>query len=102
MIKSNSNCLITGSPSLKDCKTDETLVAFGNPHWSLDAAVWQDDHIVIFTLRKYPGKHMPIEVVATINCLEKVFELNDMIYPLTQIEQTLDNAIAWQCDSIAS
>ena len=60
------------TPSVLDKATGELLLSFKDSHWSLDAARWVSDSTVELTLRKYPGNHLPAQVVATQPAMTEV------------------------------
>src|ERR1700741_2899613 len=57
------------TPTLSDSESGETLIAF-DEQWSLDASEWRGDSVAL-TLRKYPGDHVPPQLVVSIDCLAK-------------------------------
>ena len=83
------------SPSLIDVQSGAALFAFNDVHWSLDAATWLSDSVVEWRLRKYPGNHLPIDLVVRIDCERRCVEFNGKDVPLASLESALDAAMTW-------
>jgi hypothetical protein len=84
-------------PTLSERASGETLLAFEDPHWSLNSAQWLGDSVVALRLRKYPGNHFPPEIAATIDCAARTAEINGRhVGSLTQVEHCLDASLEWR------
>lgn len=65
--------------------------------WSLDKAEWKTSEIVDITLRKYPGNHTPIELIAIIDCENQTAELGSHpAVPLAELERLLESRLTWK------
>jgi hypothetical protein len=85
------------TPSLFDKMTGEKLLAFQDSNWSLDAARWLSDTVVEFTLRKYPGNHLPVNVIATLDCANRTAKIGQTEIPLlAEVEAALERALTWR------
>ena len=83
------------TPTLSDTRNGEALIAF-DEQWSLDASAWRDDSVVALTLRKYPGDHVPADLVVDIDCLAKTATLGDIrIESLDRVQARLDAALSY-------
>jgi hypothetical protein len=85
------------TPSLLDKTTGETLLSFKDGNWSLDAARWLSDSVVELTLRKYPGNHLPVQVVAMVDCAKREAKIGEMeLRSLAEVEATLERMLTWR------
>lgn len=85
------------TPTLLDKMTGTTLLSFRDSHWSLDAARWVSDSIVELTLRKYPGNHLPAQVVATVDCVNRNARVGQgEATSLEEVEGALESALTWR------
>lgn len=83
------------TPTVVDTATGEALLAFADPHWSLDEADWVSEHVVHLWLRKYPGSHTPTGVLVTLDCVARTAQVDESVVPLRDVEATLDRALMW-------
>lgn len=83
------------TPSIVVSATNETLFAFRDACWSLNAAHWTAPERVSLRLRKYPGSHVPAEIPAEIDCSRKLARVGSVEVPLSQLEQALDAQLSW-------
>lgn len=82
------------TPLISVRATDERLLTFKNPHWSLDRAEWHGDSVVTLTLRKFPGDQARPDVQATVNCLARTAIVDGQaLDDLRTLEAVLDQAI---------
>ena len=85
------------TPTVLEKATGETLLAFKDGNWSLDAARWLSDSVVELTLRKYPGSHLPVNVIATLDCANRTARIAETeLRSLAEVEFALDNALTWR------
>lgn len=85
------------TPTVLDKTTGETLLSFKDGNWSLDAARWLSDSIVELTLRKYPGNHLPVNIIATLDCANRTARIGEKeVQFLAEVESALDNALTWR------
>jgi hypothetical protein len=85
------------TPTLLDKMTGTTLLSFRDSNWSLDAARWLTDSIVELTLRKYPGNHLPPQLVATVDCVNRCARVGNLeATPLEEVEAALERALTWR------
>ena len=85
------------TPTVMDKTTGETLLSFKDSNWSLDSARWLSDSVVELTLRKYPGNHLPAQVVATLDCANRNAKIGEtVVNSLTQVEPALEQALTWR------
>lgn len=70
------------------------LVAIEDTNWSLDTAAWSGDRLAM-TMRKYPGNHVPADIVVTIDCAAGTGEVANTTVPLAQLERAMDAALHW-------
>jgi hypothetical protein len=85
------------TPTLLDKSTGETLLAFKDSNWSLDAAHWLSDSTVKLTLRKFPGNHLPVNIIATLDCARRTARIGEKEFQsLAEVETALDNALTWR------
>ncbi len=85
------------TPAVLDKTTGETLLSFKDSNWSLDAARWLSDSVVEFTLRKYPGNHLPVNVIATLDCANKTARVGETeLGSLAEVELALERALTWR------
>lgn len=82
-------------PAMHDRVAGNELLTFDDPHWSLDAAEWRSDSIVALTMRKYPGNHRPVQVVAVVDCLARTADVSGTSVALERLEHSLDSALTW-------
>jgi hypothetical protein len=53
--------------------------------------------VVVLRLRKYPGNHIPPEVVTTIDCIAGTAEVEgNKVDSLAQVERFLEEALVWR------
>ena len=84
------------TPTLSD-KTGETLLSFKDSNWSLDAARWLSDSVVELTLRKYPGGHLPGQIVAVVDCAQRNAKIGPTeVQSLADLESALERALTWR------
>jgi hypothetical protein len=87
------------TPTLLDQVTKETLLAFKDSNWSLEAARWLSDTVVELTLRKYPGGHLPVQIAATLDCVHRNAKIGEtVVHSFAEIEPTLEHALTWRTD----
>ena len=85
------------TPTLRDKATGEILLSFKDSNWSLDAARWLSDSVVELTLRKYPGSHLPVHVVATVDCAHRNAKVGPVeVESLADLESALEGALTWR------
>jgi len=85
------------TPTLRDTTTGETLLSFRDSNWSLDSARWLSDSIVELTLRKYPGNHLPVDIVATLDCASRTAKVGSMeLQSLLEVESALEESLTWR------
>lgn len=85
------------TPTVLDKTTGETLLAFKDSNWSLDAARWVSHSVVELTLRKYPGNHLPVNVVATLDCASRTARVGQVeLGSLAEVEPALERALTWR------
>ena len=85
------------NPTLSDRSNGEQLLAFQDPHWSLNSAEWVNESVVVLRLRKYPGSHIPPQVSATIDCVAGTAEVDGKrVGSLALVERALDDALVWR------
>ena len=83
------------TPTLTDRHSGEVLLSFQNGNWSLNSSHWINDSVVVLTLRKYPGAHIPTELSVTVDCLNKTAAIGDTRVPaLDRLEAALDHALS--------
>jgi hypothetical protein len=82
-------------PTIHDRVAGKELLTFEDPHWSLDSTEWRSDSVVALTMRKYPGNHRPVDIVATVDCLGATADIGGTTVPLEQLERSLDSALTW-------
>lgn len=59
------------SAELIEIGTEDTLFSFSDPNWSVDNAVWESPTVVVLTVRKYPGNHLPPDFTIVLDCEAK-------------------------------
>jgi hypothetical protein len=85
------------TPTLRDNVTGEILLSFKDSNWSLDGARWLSDSVVEFTLRKYPGGHLPAQVVAIVDCAQRNSKIGPTeVQSLADLESALERALTWR------
>lgn len=83
------------TPSVVDGETGAIIFEFRSTSWSLDLAHWVTDSVVELTLRKYPGDHLPPDLLATIDCLDRTGQVGKHPpVPLAELEGVLDAALS--------
>ncbi len=83
------------SPELLDAVSNESLLRFADPHWSLYRTQWQDATVVVLYLRKYPGNHVPPIVETVIDCRRRTATLGaDEGIALCDLERALEDHLA--------
>jgi hypothetical protein len=81
-------------PTLTDTQTRQNILYFQDSNWSLDQAVWLDDHTVQLVMRKYPGNHQPVDVTATVDCLARTAKVGDReVKHLFELEGVMDSVL---------
>ena len=83
------------TPTLLDRHSNEAILVFQDPNWSLDSATWTSDATVVLTLRKYPGNHRPTSLVATVDATARTATVEGTTVPLTALESLLDEQLTW-------
>jgi len=77
-------------------RAGEALITFGESGWSLDAHRWLSESVVRLTLRKYPGNHLPAEIVCTADLAAGSATLADgAVIPLAGLDAALDSRLRW-------
>jgi hypothetical protein len=85
------------TPMLSDRSSGQRLLVFKDSHWSLNSAEWLSESVVVMKLRKYPGNHIPPEVVTTIDCIAGTADVEGKkVDSLAQVERHLDEALVWR------
>jgi hypothetical protein len=85
------------TPTVLDKATGETLLSFKDSNWSLDSARWLSDSVVELTLRKYPGNHLPTNVIATLDCANRNAKIGEtVVKSLAEVEPALERALTWR------
>ena len=88
------------TPAVLDKTTGETLLKFKDSNWSLDAARWLSDSIVELTLRKYPGNHLPVNVIVTLDCANRTASIGEKeVLLLVDVESALESV--WNATSVS-
>ena len=84
------------SPEIVDTESGQVLLTFHDANWSLDSARWLDDCIVMLTLRKYPGDHLPAALEAKVDCVRRVAQVGTASpCPWTELESQLEDSLSW-------
>jgi len=78
-------------PEIIDVETQDLVLKFANPNWSMDFAKWESETIVHLGLRKYPGDRNGISV--RINCASRSGEIGHSSFLLTEFEEALEGAL---------
>jgi hypothetical protein len=85
------------TPTILDTETKEILLSFRDSNWSLDAARWLSDSVVELTLRKYPGNHLPSNVLVVLDCAHRNAKVGPTeVQSLADVEPTLERALTWR------
>lgn len=85
------NSLWVQTPEIVALQLQDTILKFRDPYWSLNNAEWIGNKNVKLTLRKYPGNHIPAELMVTIDCKNRLVTLPDgQQVALTALEDQLD------------
>ena len=85
------------TPLLCERRSGQRLLVFKDSNWSLNSAEWLSDSVVVMKLRKYPGNHLPPEVVTTIDCIAGTAEVEGKkVGSLAEVERFLEEAIVWR------
>ena len=85
------------TPVLCERSSGQRLLVFKDSNWSLNSAEWLSDSVVVMKLRKYPGNHLPAEVVTTIDCIGGTAEVEGKkVDSLGQVERFLEEALVWR------
>lgn len=81
-------------PTLEDSAGNVLLTL--DRGWSMDESKWTADSVVELTLRKYPGNHTPVDLVATIDCVARLARVGQgEMRPLNALEANLGAALTW-------
>lgn len=84
------------TPTVTDKQTGEVVLTFTDTMWSLDEAKWQDDSIVVFDMRKYPGNHEPRGLIITLDCDARQARIgNDAAIPFQSLEASMGASLQW-------
>lgn len=83
------------SPEIWDTLTDTLVLRFDDGNWSLDHCHWQTPTLAQLTLRKYPGNHVPAQVLALVDCVSRTAALPQSQVPFEQMEAVLDSLLRW-------
>ena len=76
--------------------TGETLIRFTESAWSLDEHRWLGDSTLRLVLRKYPGNHLPPEIICTADLAARSATLADgTVVPLSGLEAGLNGRLEW-------
>ncbi|WP_140637388.1 hypothetical protein [Methylibium rhizosphaerae] len=91
------NSLWVESPVVFDTIANVSLLVFDSDLWSLDQTEWKSETQVRLVLRKYPGNHLPPQVVADLDCQHKM-ALVESARPVTfqELEAALDSFLSWR------
>lgn len=82
------------TPTITDVAADTVVLAFNDPHWSLDAAAWLDDTTVQLTLRKYPGNRDPSQVTVVVDCGARTARVEQAVaIALDALESAMDRVL---------
>jgi hypothetical protein len=83
------------TPTIRDTSTGEVVMSFRDTNWSLNSARWLSDGVVELRMRKYPGSHMPAEVMATLDCSAKTARVGPDTMPIGDVEARLEQELVW-------
>jgi len=78
-------------PEIVDAKTQELVLKFVDPNWSMDFVEWESETVVRLGLRKYPGDRNGITV--HVDCETRRGEIGASRVSLTELEEALDSAL---------
>lgn len=78
-------------PEIVDAETQDLVLKFVNPNWSMDSAKWESETIVRLGLRKYPSDRNGISV--RVDCASRCGEVGDSRFPLSEFEEALEDAL---------
>ena len=85
------------TPVLCDRTNGQRLLVFKDSNSSLNSAEWLSESVVLMKLRKYPGNHLPAEVVTTIDCIARTAEVEGKkVNSLSEVERFLEEALVWR------
>jgi hypothetical protein len=85
------------TPTLRDQTTGEILLSFKDSNWSLEATRWLSDIVVELTLRKYPGNHLPAQIVATLDCIHGNAKIGEtVVRSFAEVEAALEHGLTWR------
>lgn len=78
-------------PILMERPSGQTVLKFKSDYWSLDSAEWKSNAVVVMTLRKYPGDHLPASFELVFDCATLTATIGDEInLPVAAIEPALE------------
>ena len=84
------------TPTLRDKRSGETLLAFADTHWSADQGEWLSDATVRLAMRKYPGNHQPGDLSVSIDCAARTGRVGaGEAVGLSDLEATMEKALTW-------
>lgn len=82
------------SPWITDTQTEQQVLSFSDPNWSLDQSRWIDDTTVELVMRKYPGNHKPSDVTVTVDLAKLTAKVGEReVGTLHELERVMDAAI---------
>ena len=91
------NSLWIESPAIYNARSEEVILKFQSEMWSLDRAEWKTGEVVCLTLRKYPGNHTPIQLMAAVDCERETAELGPLpAFSLAELERLLESQLTWK------
>ena len=84
------------SPEIWDTVADALVLRFADDKWSLDHCHWQNNSLAQLTLRKFPGNHMPTQLLVLVDCTSQLAALPSQAQlPFPQLEAALDGVLHW-------
>lgn len=83
-------------PEIIDAETQDRILKFADPNWSLEFAEWESESIVRLLLSKYPGDRLPRGIPVQIDCALRCAVIGDSRFQLCEIEAVLESALSSQ------
>lgn len=75
-------------PEIIDTETQDLVLRFVDPNWSMDFAKWESETVVHLGLRKYPGDREVISV--QVDCETRFGAIGDSRFLLIDLEKAME------------